>query len=82
MIYVRSFRAYRFRPSHFHPDRPIVSNKPSKSIVADFSGFLTRESFPHFRTIGADAKLFRALRPKLWPKLPFLPSLPIRPSKR
>ena len=28
MIYVRTCRANRFRPSHFHPDRPIVDRIP------------------------------------------------------
>ena len=65
MIYVRTCRANWFCPSHFHPDPPIMSYQPSKSIVADFPRFVTRESFPHFKTIDADTNLFRAPRPKL-----------------
>ena len=34
MIYVRTCRANRFRPSHFHPDRPIVDRMPRSSAIS------------------------------------------------
>ena len=34
MIYVRACRANRFRPSHFHPDRPIVDRMPRSSAIS------------------------------------------------
>ena len=68
-------------PSDRRSDLPIVRYRPSKLIITDLPRFLPRKISPHFRMIGANANPFRAPRPKLWPKTPFLPYLLIRPSK-
>ncbi|RVW72066.1 hypothetical protein CK203_054790 [Vitis vinifera] len=80
-------------PADRRSDPPIVRYRPSKSTVTDLSRFFAREIFPHFKTIGTDAKVFRAPRPSYGPKrLSSLvspsvrrkddPSPPLRSSRR
>ena len=68
-------------PSDCRSDPSIVQYRPSKLIITDLPRFLPHERSPHFRMIGTHPNPFRAPRPKLWPKTPFLPYLLIRPSK-